>query len=64
MFCITVIFVTLVLHIMCMEYAHTIRLDTHYCCSFDDYKCGEVANFGVCMFLTCVLNSLTDFDEM
>ena len=60
MFCIIVIFVMLVLHIMCMEYAYTIKLDTHYC-SFYGYKGGEVANFGVCMFLTLFFDVFDKF---
>jgi hypothetical protein len=45
---------------MCTEYAHTIRLVTPYCCPVSRYKFDEGAHFGVCMFLTCVLNPLTN----
>jgi hypothetical protein len=47
-----------------MEYAHTIRLDTKYCCPVNGYKYGDGANFGACMLFICVLNPLRDFDEM
>jgi len=49
---------------MYMEYAYTIRLDTPYSCPVNCYKFDEGADFGVRMFLTCVLNPLTNFNEM